>query len=188
MSGAPVSTSRLAPRRRHHPLRFVPGLVAGLALALAACGSSTDPATGTPSLTHEPEPRASVDLVAGAHAPGLPAGADDSGFDDRVAGVARTAAEDLIYVVTIGSSTCPLVADPQATWTSATSVAVTFPAPDDGPCTRDLVPTTTVVALPPEVAGDERLTVTVGDWGDVELPAGPAGDGPGSLTWVEVQS
>lgn len=161
------------------------GLLAGL--VLTACGSATEPA-GTPSLTPDPEPRASLDLVAGAHALGLPEGVDESEPGDSLAGVARTTDAGLVYVVTIGSSTCPLVPDPAAAATGDASVAVTLPAPDDGPCTRDLVPTTTVVALPAEVTATEELTVTVGDLGDVQLPARPAGDGPISLTWVEVQS
>jgi hypothetical protein len=176
-------------RPRHLRLRLASGLLLGL--VLAACGSGTGTSgtpSATPTLTPEPDPPASVDLVAGAHALGLPQGADASGVGDSMAGVGRTADEGLIYVVTIGSSTCPLVADPESTATGAAAVAVTFPTLGDGPCTRDLVPTTTVVALPVEVTGADQLTVSMGDLGDVQLPARAAGDEPGSLTWVEVQS
>jgi hypothetical protein len=90
-----------------------------------------------------------------------------------VAGASRTTDPSLIYVITFGSSTCPMVADPDAVATGAagaSEVEITFPKPTGGACTADYVPATTVVAVPEEPTGD--LRVLLGPAGDVTLPAG----------------
>ncbi|MEN1973524.1 hypothetical protein [Cellulomonas olei] len=140
-------------------------------LLLAGCASGD---AGSGSGTTEPpadDGTADVDLVAGSSALGVPAGLG-SPPADAAAGAARTADAGLLYVVTFGSSTCPVVADPEATAAGDAAVEVTFPEPTDDPCTADYVPATSVVALPDGVDPDADLTVTVGTWGDVTLPAG----------------
>ncbi len=164
---------------------------AGLLVLLAACsggsggdggdgGSSASPTTSPSAATSEPAPSGSaVALTAGSSVVGLPEGvaAPPAG---AVAGASRTTDPSLIYVITFGSSTCPMVADPDAVATGATDadeVEITFPEPTGGACTADYVPATTVVALPEEPAGD--LRVLLGPAGDVTLPAGSV-----AVEWV----
>jgi hypothetical protein len=87
-----------------------------------------------------------------------------------VAGASRTTDPSLIYVITFGSSTCPMIAGPDAVATGASAVEITFPEATAAACTADLVPATTVVALPDVRSGD--LRVMLGPAGDVTLPAG----------------
>ncbi len=161
------------------------GLAAVALLALlAACsggsggyggdgGSSASPSASPSAATSEPAPSGSaVALSAGSSVVGLPEGvaAPPAG---AVAGASRTTDPSLIYVITFGSSTCPMVADPDAVATGAAGageVEITFPEPTGGACTADYVPATTVVALPEEPTGD--LRVLLGPAGDVTLPAG----------------
>jgi hypothetical protein len=175
MASRPTTTDPAAPRRR--PRHALTGVVAIAAVALlGACASSPgsadatdDPTTEPPAST--PTPAATLELAAGSSVVGLP---DDLAAPpvDAVVGAARTTDDALLYVVTFGSSTCPAVADPTATAADDGTVAVTFPEPDDGACTMDYVPATSVVALPDGIATDADLTVGIGDWGQVTLPAG----------------
>lgn len=120
----------------------------------------------------EPTPSGSpLALTAGASAFGLPEGVTGPPAG-AVAGAARTTDPGLIYVVTFGSSTCPMVADPTAVATGpagSAAVEITFPEPTAGACTADHVPATSVVALPEAGSGD--LRVVLGPAGDVTLPA-----------------
>jgi hypothetical protein len=148
--------------------------VAVLLGALAACGSGDPGSSGTES-TEGTTPTATaggeLELTAGSSALDLPPGAGEQPVD-ATAGAARTSDDTLLYVVTFGSSTCPQVADPTAEATGTDAVDVTFPELGDGPCTADFVPSTTVVALPDSVDPASDLTVTIGTWGVVTLPAG----------------
>lgn len=171
-------------RDTHRAAHAVPGVpllrasaAAGLLALLVACsGGSGDGDGGTASPaspTEEPAtPTASgspLALTAGSSVVGLPEGvaAPPTG---AVAGASRTSDPSLIYVITFGSSTCPMVADPEALATGATAVEITFPEPTAGACTADYVPATSVVALPDVGTGD--LQVLLGPAGDVTLPAG----------------
>lgn len=158
-----------AARTRTRRVRVLAPLAALGALAvLTACGSDDDASAGSSADGDAP---AALDLSAGSTVVGLPEGLGAQPAD-AAAGAARTSDDTLIYVVTFGSSTCPSVADTPATSTGANAVEITFPEPGDGACTADYVPATTVVALPDDVDPGEDLTVTVGTWGDVTLPAG----------------
>lgn len=153
--------------------RALGGLAAVGAVALLAACASADPGS-TDDLTTEPPtptPAETLELAAGSSVVGLP---DDLAAPpaDAVAGAARTSDDTLVYVITWGSSTCPQVAAPEAEAAGDGAVRVTFPEQDGGPCTQDYVPATSVVALPDTVAPDADLTVQVGDWGEVTLPAG----------------
>lgn len=166
---APVTAGRA--RRRSGAVAALAGvgllLVAGCASGDAG-GSET---TTEPPVSTEPATPEPLTLTAGSSVVGLP---DDLAAPptDAVAGAARTTDPTLLYVVTFGSSTCPSVADPTATATGDGAVEITFPEPDDGICTQDYVPATTVVALPDGVDGAAELTVDVGTWGSATLAAG----------------
>lgn len=166
--------------------RSLHGLAAaGLLAALAACsggsGGEADASSGAPSSSaesgtaepSEPAPSGSpLALTAGASVVGLPEGVTAPPVG-AVAGASRTTDPSLIYVVTFGSSTCPMIADPDAVATGATdagAVEITFPEPTAAACTADYVPATSVVALPDASSGD--LQVVLGPAGDVTLPAG----------------
>jgi hypothetical protein len=142
----------------------------------ASPGATTDAPSGS-SAGGTPSPTG-LEPVAGSTAPGLPPGAGPAPAD-ATAGAARATDEGLLHVVTFGSSTCPAVPDDTAEAAGPTAVTVTFPAPGDGPCTADLVPTTTVVALPDGTDPTSDLVVTIGTNGQVTLPAGST-----ELVWV----
>jgi hypothetical protein len=193
-------------RRAPHPAVRLSMLV-GLALAgstLAACASSTDgggdeTASESPSddgtggeTTSEPTgdapsmapDAATMTIEAGATGKGLPSGVD--GPTEGGTGAAWSAEQGLLYVITYGSSTCPLVAEPDAT-VQGTEVVVTFvEIPEDAVCTMDLVPATSVVAVPDDVDASAEVTAVLGDQGSVVVP--PAVDGAtGEVAWVEAQ-
>lgn len=130
----------------------------------AAAGSSDEPTTPEP-------PPEQLTLEAGSSVVGLPDGAGEQPAD-AVAAAGRTADDSLVYVVTLGSSTCPAVPDASAEATGDAAVEVTFPDPGTGACTADFVPATTVVALPEAIDPEQDLTVTIGTLGEVVLPAG----------------
>lgn len=143
---------------------------------LAACGGG-EPADDTAGAGASDEPTAEeptaaeLTLEAGSSVVGLPDGAGEQPVD-AVAGAGRTADDALVYVVTLGSSTCPAVPGTSAEATGDASVEVTFPDPGTGACTADFVPATTVVALPDAIDPEQDLTVTIGTLGEVVLPAG----------------
>lgn len=163
--------------------RLVPGslLVPVLVVLLAACasGSDDDAGSGTSDSTASATEESTADATAGTVELELTAGWSAVGLPselgtppaDAVAGVARTSDDALIAVVTFGSSTCPQVADARATGVGD-QVTVTFPTPEDGPCTLDYVPATSVVELPAGTDAEAELTVIIGDWGSVTLPTG----------------
>jgi hypothetical protein len=149
-------------------------LVAGCADGDAGSAATTEPPAATDPATPEP-----LTLTAGSSVVGLP---DDLAAPpaDASAGAARTSDPTLLYVVTFGSSTCPSIADPTATSTGEGALEITFPEPDDGICTQDYVPATTVVALPDGFDGAGELSVAIGPWGQATLPAGSTEPG-----WVQ---
>ncbi|MBM7505772.1 hypothetical protein ACFPER_01550 [Agromyces aurantiacus] len=65
-----------------------------------------------------------------------------------------------------GSSTCPVVSTDLRVTAPAgegNAVEAVLPEPEDGPCTADFVPHTTVFSTPYDVTTTEPLEVTVGD-------------------------
>jgi len=208
-SDRPDEGDTMVPTRRL-ARRPVPGLVLGAAVAaslvLTGCASGTDggggdetsgAATTDPgtdgSTTAEPtgDPAddatlapdaATMAVEAGAHGRGLPPGVDGSA--EGGTGAAWSAEPGLLYVVTYGSSTCPLLAEPEATAQGA-EVSVTFvEVPADAVCTMDLVPATSVVAVPDDVDASADVTAVLGTHGTVVVP--PAVEGAtGEAAWVE---
>lgn len=138
----------------------------------------------SPGATASASPQAIQDAVleAGVTGSGLPDGVtppDDSGSP----GAGWAPDDGLLYVVTFGSSTCPVVAEPEATLAGST-LTVAVGATSDGPCTMDLVPTTSVVGVPDDVDEDAPVTVDLGD--DVVLDVQPrsAAGSAGPITWA----
>lgn len=123
-----------------------------------------------------------MDVVAGAHGMGLPPGVDAP--TEGGTGAAWSAEPGLLFVVTYGSSTCPVLAEDEAA-VQGGDVVVTFVeiAPDT-PCTMDYVPATSVVGVPDDVEASGEVSVVLGDRGTVVVP--PAADGTtGESAWVE---
>ncbi|MEK8225946.1 hypothetical protein NKG05_07560 [Oerskovia sp. M15] len=104
-----------------------------------------------------PVSAADLTIEAGANGVDLP-----DGFDSQLdggPGAAWTAEDGYLYVFTVGSSTCPTVAEGDATLVGS-DVVVTFEdVDDDKPCTMDMRGWTTVVKAPEGV--DESADVTV---------------------------
>lgn len=134
-----------------------------------------------------------MEIAAGNSGRGLPPGLE--GSTDSTAGVAWAPETGLLYVVTNGSSSCPTFAEPEATIGSGGKsggvdaadgmLTVTFLPADNGICTMDFVPTTTVVEVPAESDTGEPVPVQLGDKGKVELqPRGADGE-PGPVAWLD---
>lgn len=136
---------------------------------------------------------ADMEIAAGNSGRGLPPGLE--GNTESTVGVAWAPEEGLLYVVTNGSSSCPMLAEPEATIGSggrSTKVdapdgvlTVQFVPPSDGICTMDFVPTTTVVKVPAEADTGDPVPVVLGDKGDVELLPRPAAGEPGPVAWLD---
>jgi hypothetical protein len=205
----------MVPARRS-PRRPALALVAGAVLAvvgLAACASGTDgagsagddPTTSpTPGTSEEPTDgptwespggaegdvptlapdAATMPLEAGARGRGLPPGVD--GPVDGGTGAAWSAEPGLLYVVTYGSSGCPLVAEPDASVRGGEVVVSFVEIPPETACTMDFVPATSVAAVPTEVDRASEVRVVLGNRGAVVVP--PAAEGAtGPAAWVEQQ-
>ncbi|RPF23121.1 hypothetical protein [Myceligenerans xiligouense] len=134
-------------------------------------------------------------LVPGHSRRGLPPGVelDDSGA--TVAGGAWTPVEGLLYVVTLGSSTCPRIAEPVASDTTAGAglgaddelgdIDVTISGPEPGAvCTADWVPTTTVVAAPDGADHGETVSLRIGGLGKTDLLPRPESGAVGPPAWI----
>lgn len=172
------------------------GAAVAVGLTLAACASGegasgddasdgTAPSSPTPTAS-SPAPRPPIDdvtLAAGAVGDGLPAGTEEPDATG-VPGAGWTAEDGLLYVVTYGSSTCPLVAEPDATVSASGSVVVTFVPLPDSPCTMDLVPTTSVVEVPSEVDAAAPVAVDLGEAGTVDVEPRPSAGTAGPIAWA----
>jgi hypothetical protein len=149
--------------------------------------------TGSAGQDGELPQAADMEVAAGNSGRGLPPGLE--GNTDSPVGVAWAPVEGLLYVVTNGSSSCPLFAEPEATLGSGGKSAkvgaadgvltVRFKPASDGICTMDFVPTTTVVEVPAEVDTGDPVPVVLGDKGDVELLPRPAEGEPGPVAWLD---
>ncbi|WP_285107689.1 hypothetical protein [Promicromonospora sp. MEB111] len=136
---------------------------------------------------------AEMEIVAGAKGRGLPPGLE--GSTESTAGVAWAPEPGLLYVVTNGSSSCPTFAEPEATIGSGGKsdgvaaadgvLAVTFVPADNGICTMDFVPTTTVVEAPAEADTGRPVPVQLGDKGKVELEPRDADGEAGPVAWLD---
>ncbi|GAA2236597.1 hypothetical protein GCM10010413_41250 [Promicromonospora sukumoe] len=138
-----------------------------------------------------------MEIAAGNSGRGLPPGLE--GSTDSTAGVAWSPEPGLLYVVTNGSSSCPTFAEPEATIGDGAKPAgksagvaaadgvltVTFVPADNGICTMDFVPTTTVVEVPAESDTGKPVPVQLDDRGKVELQPRSADGEPGPVAWLD---
>jgi hypothetical protein len=136
---------------------------------------------------------AEMEIAAGNSGRGLPPGLE--GSTDSTVGVAWAPESGLLYVVTNGSSSCPTFAEPQATIGAGGKSAgvaaadgvltVTLVPAEDGICTMDFVPTTTVVEAPAEADTGRPVPVQLDDKGRVELQPRSADGEPGPVAWLD---
>ncbi|MGW8566351.1 hypothetical protein [Isoptericola sp. NPDC055881] len=141
----------------------------------ATSGSPSAPSSGTGEEPAAPEP--------GEHVRGLPEGVQ--GTMDSPAGAAWSPTPGVLLVVTYGSSSCPLVAEPEGRWdSSGGTVVVPFEDRSDGPCTMDYTPTTSAVALPAAADSGEPVSVRLGDQGTVDVAPRAADGRTGPVSWV----
>ncbi|GHS89910.1 hypothetical protein AGMMS50218_17140 [Actinomycetota bacterium] len=134
-------------------------LAAVTALALTACSDDSDN-----------EPTSSL---------GLPDGISENVAATAGAGLAAT--DGPLWVVTYGSSTNPLVAGDVSA--DGQTVTVELTNDPDAPATADLVPTTSFVDLPDDVAADEPIDVVLGDLGTVTVDPADVG----SVVWLDAE-
>ncbi|MBE1874818.1 hypothetical protein [Myceligenerans pegani] len=186
--------------------RAVVAAGAGLALVLPAGGAGAA-AVSAPSLVDTPSVVASDDgaaaaddffvLVPGQSRRGLPPGVELDDSSATVAGGAWTPADGLLYVVTLGSSTCPRIPEPVARDTMAGAglavdgevgdidVTLSEPPPD-AVCTADWVPTTTVVAAPAGTDHGGTVSLRIGGVGKTDLLPREAPGETGPAAWIVV--
>lgn len=159
-------------------------------MTAAACASgggedetTTSPTTSPSASTSGESPPAVADLTLepGAVGQGVPGDAVPPA-DAGGPGVGWTAQDGLLYVVTFGSSTCPVLAEPDTSLTDGT-LSVTLVAPSDGPCTMDYVPTTSVVSVPDGVDASVPVPVDLGEGFTATLEPRPAPDEAGPIAW-----
>ncbi|RXR25059.1 hypothetical protein EQW78_06270 [Oerskovia turbata] len=180
--------------------RLAPAVSLVALLALTACGTDTDSGgntSDTPSAEEstadettpaDESPEAPLDaadlpIEAGANGVDLPAGID-APTALGVPGAAWTAQDGYLYVVTFGSSTCPHIAEGDATL-DGSDVVVTFQKVDETkPCTMDLRPWTTVVKAPEGVDESADVTVRLDEAGSVVLTPRAAAGQVGEAAWV----
>lgn len=117
------------------------------------------------------------------YAQGLPAGVSEAP-ESATAGASWSADGSELYVVTFGSSSCPLVAQSVQESTDG-ALEVTLVETGGAVCTMDYTPTTTTVSDLGEVDPSAEHEVTLGELGALTLPA--ASDSV-SMTWVSEDS
>nr|BFF19278.1 hypothetical protein GCM10025730_27990 [Promicromonospora thailandica] len=172
----------------------------------SATAPSDEQSDASPSPTDEPSDDASepadedrlpdaaeMETTPGTSGRGLPPGLE--GSTESTVGVAWSPEAGLLYVVTNGSSSCPTFAEPEATFGAGGKdggvaaadgvLAVQLVPADDGICTMDFVPTTTVVEVPAEADTGAEIPVMLGDKGKVQLQPRPAEGEPGPVAWLD---
>ncbi|GAA1848496.1 hypothetical protein [Myceligenerans crystallogenes] len=169
--------------------RALPVAAAGVALALLGGGASAavmSDAVPTGATTGGATTGAGLPGGLGRdHQPGdvfrgLPPGIEPGPGDGATPGVVWAPQAGLVYVVTVGSSSCPLVAEPRARNTTSGSglalaeqvadIDVEVREPDPHAiCTADHVPTTTAVAAPAGKDHGSPVTVRIEGIGRSEL-------------------
>ncbi|MDC7121368.1 hypothetical protein OMK64_07445 [Cellulomonas fimi] len=177
--------------RRAAAASILPVVVTATVCSCASSGGSEpegEPTSRSPSPTASASasasPQAIQDAVleAGVTGSGLPEGVtppDDSGSP----GVGWAPDDGLLYVVTFGSSTCPIVAEPEATLAGGT-LTVKVGATSTGPCTMDFVPTTSVVGVPADVDENAPVTVDLGDQVVLDVQPRSAAGSAGPMAWA----
>ncbi|ACQ78946.1 hypothetical protein Bcav_0685 [Beutenbergia cavernae DSM 12333] len=183
------STARRSPGSRV----LVPLIAAVLGALLTACtppGGESEPTptpSPTPSASTAPSPEPSGEQSTGGSATptgqffrGLPPGVESVPGSAGQAGAGWSDAERQLFVVTFGSSTCPLVGV-GVTGSEEGLLTVELVETGGDICTTDIVPTTSVVEVPGSVSRDDGIVVVLGDLGEVSLPAW---DGATVMAWL----
>ncbi|MEI5583893.1 MULTISPECIES: hypothetical protein [unclassified Agromyces] len=153
-------------------LRRVPLVAAALAsvLVLAGCAAGSGPIEdypGLPVIEEETDEGADVESEDESGA---------EGEEEPEEEIAEPTGDEpfVIYLndggrlaITLwGSSTCPVVPTELRVTAEAgegNAVEAILPEPEDGPCTMDFVPHTTVFSMPMDVTTTEPLEVAIGD-------------------------
>lgn len=146
-------------------------------------GVPGEAAWAEPVIAHQQLNADSLELQAGGWAPGIssnitaPAGDTnlaDTSLDLFAAWVPYVETQPgdphLLYVVTWGSSSCPTLAEPQATIAQGDIFVGVRARNANAPCTRDWAPTTSIVAVPAEVDPSQPTTIRLGDLGTSVVP------------------
>ncbi|GAB4084655.1 hypothetical protein GCM10028784_12850 [Myceligenerans cantabricum] len=141
----------------------------------------SDMGDSTRNVRPKVEAKAIDPLEAGATGTGLPKGLE--GSTSSSAGAAWSPEAGLIYVVTNDSSSCPIIAEPEASDEGGEVVVGLLPR-QDGMCTADWVPTTSVVQVPDGVDDGAAVAVRLGEKGTVDLPARETDGETGAIAWV----
>ncbi|GAB4084656.1 hypothetical protein GCM10028784_12860 [Myceligenerans cantabricum] len=170
----------------------------GLALALPAGGAGAAAAPGAVPPAGDQRSHGDIyPLVPGQTRQGLPPGVELDVSDGTLAGAAWSPADGLLYVVTLGSSSCPRIPEPEARNTKAGAGLVHDDAVGDidvtlwepgpgGVCTADWVPTTTVVAAPEGKDHGGPVSFRVEGVGKTSLAPRAEPGRPGSPAWIAV--
>lgn len=138
----------------------------------SATPSSTSSATATASssATPEAEPSQSLSGIPDgvAYVSGLPTGVSGPP-EDATAGVGWSPDAAELYVTVWGSTSCPIL----ATNFEATDGEIAFELVQSSAavCTQDSTPTTTILPGPAVPESSLEATATLGDLGQVTLPA-----------------
>lgn len=178
------------------PAAGPPGVVSGTDPASGAHGEGTPPEAAPWAGEGTLSPDDFFVLEPGRSRLGLPPGVPFDDATGTIAGGAWTPVPGLLYVVTLGSSSCPRIAQPVATNSMAGSglaadgdvadIDVTLPEPESGVvCTTDWVPTTTVVAAPEGKDHGAVVSLRIDGLGKVDLRPRPADGEPGPPSWID---
>lgn len=165
---------------RVRAVRVIPVVAAGAGLVLLAAATAAS---------------ATTDDAPGRVLRGLPPGLAADVPADATAGAVWAPGERLVYVVTMGSSSCPTIAEPKARNTKAgvglarasevADVDATLRESDqDAPCTTDWTPTTTVIEAPEGKDHGDPVSVRIGGLGTVELFPREKNDQVGQPSWI----
>lgn len=143
-----------------------------------------DDADSTPSATPSSSPSATGGSASTGEyesVRGLPSGVEAP--VDATGGVGWNEAGDALLVVTLGSSSCPLL--PQEVTVADDAVEITLTDTGGAVCTTDWVPTVTTVPAPSGLASDAAVTAVLGDLGQVTVPAAAT---PPAIGWIAAEA
>lgn len=137
-------------------------------------GTATDDSTD--DATPATDPTSSDEVFESVR--GLPEGVTE-GPAETQGGVGWNETGDELYVITYGSSTCPLV--PVAVRQADAMVEIDLAQAGGAVCTMDFVPTTTIVQGPAELDPLQAVTARLGDLGQVTVPNATT---PPAIGWL----
>jgi len=133
-------------------------------------GVPGEAAWADPVIAHQQLDADSLEPQAGGWARGIPSSITaptDAPSPVFIAAWAPTLENgpNLLYVITWGSGSCPVLAEPQATLDQGDVIVTVRSRAASAACTRDFTPTTSIVAVPDGVDPSQPTTVRLGDLG-----------------------